>query len=307
MVYHTIMAKSSMVEVANLRVDFGQTTVVKDLSFTVEKGQTLAFLGANGSGKTTTIRALLGIIEPVAGTLLIDGLPYRPDRNRLLGYLPEERGMYKKEPVLATMQYFGQLKGLSPQAARQWSNNYLEAVDLADVGHRRLETLSGGQQQKIQLGVTLMGDPELLILDEPTKGFDPVNRRLLLDMVAERSKAGATVILVTHQMEEVERLCDHVLLLKDGRNYVSGEIEAVRQQYGMPLIDLEFQGRLAAKATSYTIKRQTGRQAELEFTHGSRVADVWRELASQPQLIVTRFEQRQSRIDDIFLEIYRET
>ena len=303
--YHTIMQRTPMVEVSNLQVEFGQTPVVRDLSFRVERGQTMAFLGANGSGKTTTIRALLGIIEPTAGTLLIDGQPYRSDRSGMLGYLPEERGLYKKESVLATMQYFGQLKGLSASAAREWSIAYLAQVEMSELVKRRVETLSGGQQQKIQLGVTLIGNPSLLILDEPTKGFDPVNRKLLLDMVATHAKAGATVILVTHQMEEVERLCDSVLLLKDGRNYISGDIDEVRRKFGEPIIDLEFQGQLVEQAKSYRIKRRSGRQAELELMAHADTAAVWRELAAQPKLVVTRFEQRMSRIDDIFLRIYQ--
>lgn len=293
-----------MVDVSHLRVDFGDTTVVKDLSFRVESGQTLAFLGANGSGKTTTIRALLGIIQPTAGTLHIQGEPYRPDRNHLLGYLPEERGLYKKESILATMKFFGQLKGLSAQAARDWSLNYLSRVGMTDWANRRLETLSGGQQQKIQLGVTLIGDPQLLILDEPTKGFDPVNRSLLLDMVAERSAGGATVVLVTHQMEEVERLCDSVLLLKDGRDYVSGSIDDVRQQYGVPIVEIEYSGTLPNHSRVFRVKRQNRRQAELELLDGSDAGSVWKELAAAKDLVVTRFERRQSRIDDIFLQIY---
>ena len=213
-----------IIQIKNFSMKFGTKTVIKDLSFEVMRGEVFGFLGSNGSGKTTTLRALLGLYEPTAGELLVDGKPYAVEDGVKLGYLPEERGLYKKEKVIDTMIYFGRLKGLSQEEARDFSIKYLERVGLSDKAKTRLDKLSGGQQQKIQLGVTIMGDPELLILDEPTKGFDPVNRRLLMNIIEERQKAGATVVFVTHQMEEVERLCDKVVLLKDGNAVEYGTV-----------------------------------------------------------------------------------
>jgi ABC-2 type transport system ATP-binding protein len=226
-----------LVTIDHFRMDFGKTTVVKDLSFDIKRGETFGLLGANGSGKTTTIRALLGIYQPTGGELLINGKAYAVDGGVKLGYLPEERGLYKKETVLAVMVYFGRLKGMSKQAAESWSRTYLERVDLLDKATTRLDKLSGGQQQKIQLGVTIMDNPELLILDEPTKGFDPVNRRLLMTIIEEHQKAGATVIFVTHQMEEVERLCDRIILLKDGKASAYGTVADVKSQHGGASLD----------------------------------------------------------------------
>jgi ABC-2 type transport system ATP-binding protein len=163
----------ALVYVAGFRMDFGRTTVIRDLSFDVRAGETFGFLGSNGTGKTTTIRALLGIYEPTAGVLHIDGRPFRPEDGGRLGYLPEERGLYKKEKVLHIMTYFGRLKGMDRNAAKTWSVGFLDRVGLADKATAQLDKLSGGQQQKVQLGVTIMNDPELLILDEPTKGCDP--------------------------------------------------------------------------------------------------------------------------------------
>ena len=211
---------------------FGNTTVIKDLSFSVKRGETFGFLGSNGSGKTTTIRALLGMYVPTAGELLINGQPFDVTNNNKLGYLPEERGLYKKESVIDTMVYFGQLKGLSRAKARQNSVEYLERVGLADKAKTQLDKLSGGQQQKVQLGITIIDNPDLLILDEPTKGFDPVNRKLLMDIITEHQKRGATVMMVTHQMEEVEQLCDRIILLKDGTSRAYGTVAAVRKQFG---------------------------------------------------------------------------
>lgn len=216
---------------------FGKTSVIDDLSFEVKRGETFGFLGSNGSGKTTTIRSLLGIYQPTGGKLLIDGKPYSVSGDVKLGYLPEERGLYKKESVIDTMVYFGQLKGLSRSEARSKSLAFLERVGLADKAKTRLDKLSGGQQQKVQLGITIINDPELIILDEPTKGFDPVNRRLLMEIIEEHQAKGATVVMITHQMDEVERLCDRVLLLKDGVAHAYGTVDEVRTQFGGKSLD----------------------------------------------------------------------
>ena len=203
-----------IISIAHFKMQFGKTEVIKNLSFEVKRGETFGFLGSNGSGKTTTIRALLGIYQPTAGELLVGGKPYSVSSGIKLGYLPEERGLYKKEPVIDIMTYFGQLKGMSRLDARQKSLDFLKRVDLLDKAKTRLDKLSGGQQQKVQLGITVIDNLELLILDEPTKGFDPVNRRLLMEIIEEHQAKGATVVMITHQMEEIERLCDRILLMK---------------------------------------------------------------------------------------------
>lgn len=226
------MSTKNLISIEHFRMDFGRKTVIKDLSFEVRRGETFGLLGSNGSGKTTTIRALLGIYEPTAGKLLIDSEKYTVDGPIRLGYLPEERGLYKKETVIDIMVYFGRLKGMQKNDAFTWSMDYLKRIELGDKAKTRLDKLSGGQQQKVQLGVTIMNNPELLILDEPTKGFDPVNRRLLMDIIEEHQKNGATVIFVTHQMEEVERLCDRIILLKDGESKAYGTIKDVKKEYG---------------------------------------------------------------------------
>lgn len=227
----------SIISVDHFSMKFGDTTVIDDLSFEVKRGETFGLLGSNGSGKTTIIRALLGIYVPTAGTLLIDGKPFDVSGSVKLGYLPEERGLYKKEKVIDVMVYFGKLKGMSSNDAHDWSINYLRKVDLTDKATIRIDKLSGGQQQKVQLGITIMDNPELLILDEPTKGFDPVNRRLLMDIIEDHQKKGATVIYITHQMEEVERLCDRILLLKDGNAAAYGSVKAVCKEFGNKNLD----------------------------------------------------------------------
>ena len=209
---------------------FGNKTVISDLSFEVKKGEIFGLLGSNGSGKTTTLRALLGFYEPTAGELLINGKTYNPEDNSIIiGYLPEERGLYRKESVMDTMLYFADLKGIKD--ARAWCEKYLERVGLLDKANDRVERLSGGQQQKIQLGITIMGNPKLLILDEPTKGFDPMNRKLLMEIIDELHQKGTAIIMITHYMEEVEKLCDRALLLKDGIAYAYGTIDEIKKKF----------------------------------------------------------------------------
>lgn len=223
--------KKVVVSVQNFHLAIGGKDIVKDLSFDIRPGEVFALLGANGSGKTSTIRSLLGIYQPTSGKLLIDGKRYSPLQARTVGYLPEERGLYTRSKVLDTMIYFGELKGLTHQEAKEFSLAYLERVGLADKASTKIKKLSGGQQQKIQLGVAIIGGPKLLILDEPTKGLDPVNRKLLLDIVDELQSKGAAVIYITHLMEEVERLADRLLILKDGTARAYGSVAEVKKKF----------------------------------------------------------------------------
>jgi ABC-2 type transport system ATP-binding protein len=227
----------NIIEVKNFQMRFGDKEVIRDLSFEVHRGETFGLLGSNGSGKTTILRARLGLYQPTGGQLLIDGKPFSSESTVRLGYLPEERGLYKKETPIDQMIYFGVLKGLSRATAKQKSLEYLERVGLSDLAETRLDKLSGGQQQKVQLGATVINDPELLILDEPTKGFDPVNRRLLMEIIHELQARGATIVMITHQMNEAEELCDRILLLKDGRAAAYGTLASVKKKFGGQSLD----------------------------------------------------------------------
>lgn len=220
-----------IIEVKNFKMSFNGKNVIKDFSFDVKKGEIFGLLGSNGSGKTTTIRTLLGLYTPTSGELLINGKPFNAATSDItIGYLPEERGLYKKETVIDTMVYFGELKGLKDP--REWSEKYLKRVGLGDKLNEKTEKLSTGQQQKVQLGICMMNKPELLILDEPTKGFDPVNRKLLMDIIDELHEDGTTIIMITHYMDEVERLCDRAVLLKDGVAYAYGTISEIKKKFG---------------------------------------------------------------------------
>jgi len=296
------MQPTPVIEVDDFTMTFGDKTVIDGLTFDVRPGETFGLLGSNGSGKTTTIRALLGIYTPTAGRLLVQGRPYDPAVHGGLSYLPEERGLYKKETVIDVMTYFGQLKGLPRAQASAWSLHFLERVDLASHARSRLDKLSGGQQQKVQLGVTVMANPEILILDEPTKGFDPVNRRLLLDIIEDHQRAGATVVMVTHQMEEVERLCDRVLLLKDGRAEAYGTVTEVQEHYGGRMIRLTYAGVLPT-SSAYVIETNEKNYAELSLTSDADAQVVLRQLLDAG-VTVRSFEAGLASMEEVFLRIY---
>jgi len=294
-----------LVSIEHFRMDFGKTTVIQDLSFQVEAGEIFGFLGSNGSGKTTTIRALLGLYEPTAGTLLINGEPFDPRTSgKKLGYLPEERGLYKKEPVIDVMCYFGQLKGMTKSAAKKWSMEYLTRVELIDKAKTRLDKLSGGQQQKVQLGVTIMNDPELLILDEPTKGFDPVNRHLLMDIIDEQNKKGAGVIMITHQMEEVERLCNRAILLKNGKAKAYGTIDNIKDNFGGKRIILRYSGTIPTRPRLFDIKKQEATYAELIPKDDVSPQRILRELVNTDGLEIITYDIQRPSLDEIFVSIY---
>lgn len=220
-----------IVSVKDFSLTIGDKKIVERLDFEIFPGEVFAFLGSNGSGKTSTIRSLLGIYQASSGELLVNNKKLNPENAEIVGYLPEERGLYTRAKVIDAMMYFGELKGMDRESARKFSLEFLESVDLADKANVKIKKLSGGQQQKVQLGVAIMGSPKLLILDEPTKGLDPVNRKLLLDIVDDLQQKGVAVIYITHLMEEVERLADRLLILKDGKARAYGAVADVKKEF----------------------------------------------------------------------------
>lgn len=217
-------------EIKNLTKNFGEKEVLRDVSFSAESGKAIGLLGRNGAGKTTTIRIIMGVFYPDSGEILIEGEPI--DRSKIrIGYLPEERGLYPKKKIEEQLIYFGRLRGLSKKQAAENTARWLRRMDMSEYAKKPLETLSKGNQQKIQLAAALLCDPQLIILDEPFSGLDPVNAGLLRDVIKEMMENGAAVIFSSHQMNYIEEFCDDICILNSGKIAVSGSIREIRRSY----------------------------------------------------------------------------
>lgn len=289
-----------IITVKNFSKSFGTKKVIDDLTFEVFEGEVFAFLGANGSGKTTTIRCLLNILQEDSGDLLINNEVYSPTLSSLLGYLPEERGLYLTSRVLETLVYFGQLKGLSKIEATENARNYLQRVDLADKENVDIKKLSSGQQQKIQLGITVINKPKLLILDEPTKGLDPVNRELLLNILLELNKNGSTIVFSTHQMEEVEKIADRLLMIKDGRAALYGSVADVKSKYSDNSLYLNFEGKLQEETNLFNAVINKNR-AVIRLKDGASKQEVIKYLADSVNVL--KLEESAPSLNDIFIQV----
>lgn len=214
----------------DLYKSFGEKSVLRGVSFSVTGGRALGVLGRNGAGKTTTIRIVMQVFSPDSGEVLFDGQPMTPGKVKI-GYLPEERGMYPKKPVLQQLLYFGMLAGLTKRQAAENADRLLKRLEMTEYRDKRLDTLSKGNQQKIQLIATLIADPEIIILDEPFSGLDPVNAMLLKDLVRELIAKGRIVLFSSHQMNYIEEFCDDIAILNGGKIVLSGDIGEIKRSF----------------------------------------------------------------------------
>jgi ABC-2 type transport system ATP-binding protein len=231
-----------MLKVENLRKEFSSKVAVNNVSFEVKKGEIFGYLGPNGAGKTTTIRMILNIIMPDSGKVLLNGSPFSEETKNQVGYLPEERGLYKKNKLIDMIYYFAGLKNMDRSAVRKELKNWFEKFELSGHEQQKVEELSKGNQQKIQFIISVLHNPDLLILDEPFAGFDPINQDLLKEILIDLKKQGKTIIFSTHQMEQVEKLCDNICLIDNGDVLIAGDLLGVKKNYGNNSIKLEFDG-----------------------------------------------------------------
>ena len=296
-------------EVKGLRKSFGETEALHSISFTVESGKALGLLGRNGAGKTTTIRIIMNVFKANQGEILLDGKPFQPG-SASLGYLPEERGLYPKKKVGEQILYLAELRGLKPALAKKNMQYWLDRMGVREYENRKLETLSKGNQQKVQLAQTLVCDPQIIILDEPFSGLDPVNSQILKEVIAEQIEKGKLVIFSSHQMNYVEEFCEDIVIIHHGNIVLNGNLREIKKEFGKDRLILSLVGRDAGE-TLELVRREFGELAEaagtqrekviLKLKEGSTKQMLLRKLA-QTDLGVECFGSYEPSLNDIFVE-----
>jgi ABC-2 type transport system ATP-binding protein len=283
-----------------VRKSFGDFVAVNDVSLRVPRGSIYGFLGPNGAGKTTTIRMMMSIFYPDSGTISILGEPNSEHIKDRLGYLPEEKGLYKNMEAGELVAYFGRLKGMSKKAARLKGDELLRKFGLGEWIKAKCKALSKGMGQKVQILATLMHDPELVILDEPFSGLDPVNTEVIRDLMLDLKRQGKTVIFSTHVMEQAEQICDHVVLINKGRVLLDGPITQVRSTGGSTVqLDYEGDGMVLKGLTGVTRVNDAGKHAEFVLAPGHDADDLLKQIVGKVK--VRRFDNREASLHEIFV------
>ena len=292
-------------EVNHVVKSFADKVAVDDLSLTVAQGEMFGLIGPNGAGKTTTIRMMMDIIKPDSGEVTILGEKLGEASKNKVGYLPEERGLYRKLSVLDSIIYLASLKGMDRHSAEEKANELLNQTGMLPHKGKRIEELSKGMGQIIQFIVTITHDPELVILDEPFAGLDPVNTELLKGMFADLRNQGKAVILSTHQMNQVEELCDRILMINDGRSVLYGNLAEIKSKYRSNSVRLEFKGKLG-EVPGVTEKRTRKGYTELMLDNETTPQQVLADLVSRG-VVINRFEVATPPLNEIFLKVVGKT
>lgn len=289
------------VEVSHIVKSFADKVVVDDLSFSVAQGEIFGLIGPNGAGKTTTIRMMMDIIKPDSGDVTILGEKLSESTKNKLGYLPEERGLYKKLRVLDSIIYLASLKGVDRHSAEIKANELLNQTGMLPHKGKKIEELSRGMGQIIQFIVGIIHDPELVVLDEPFAGLDPVNTELLKGMLIDLRNQGKALILSTHQMNEIEELCDRILMINHGRSVLYGNLAEIKSRYRSNSVLLEFEGELG-EVPGVTEKRTHKGYVELVLDGNTTPQQVLERLVSRG-IVINRFEIATPPLNEIFLRV----
>ena len=292
------------VVVSQLKKSFRDVHAVKDVSFEVYPGEVFGLLGPNGAGKTTTIRMLLDIFKPDSGTVTLFGGPITETKKNRIGYLPEERGLYQDAKLETTLVYLATLKGMEESAARLHLGDWLKRLDLYDYRHKRVKELSKGMQQKAQIIATFLHDPDLIIIDEPFSGLDPLNTRLIKEIITEQQEAGKTIIMSTHQMHQVELLCNRIALINQGHSVIYGEVDAVRREFSGHAVILKGQGEFSTLPGVIETQHRNGTW-ELTLEADTDPQVFLRTLASRKDIEIEKFEIARPSLEDIFITVVK--
>lgn len=301
---------SSAVSAAGISKFYGNFKAVDNVSFDVQGGEIFALLGPNGAGKSTIIRMILDILKPDSGKIAVLGGALNDARKSRIGYLPEERGLYRNVPVIEIMVYLASLKGMPAADARKRGQELLERLELGDISKKKVSELSKGMQQKVQFAVTILHRPELVIIDEPFSGLDPINTLTIKDLLIDLRNQGTAIMMSTHQMYQVEEMANRLFMINRGKPALYGPVQKVRQDYALPAVIVEGSGDWAALPAVERVEQisdgeGTTTQAGtlLYLRSGASSDDVLQQIVNQPGYKLQRFEQAIPSLNDIFIRV----
>ncbi len=291
------------VELQRVRKTYDEFVAVDDLSLNIPAGGIFGLLGPNGAGKTSTIRMMLGITIPDGGEVRLFGEPFRRELLHRIGYLPEERGLYKKMKVGDHLVFLGELARLSPAEALKRARYWCERMDIASWMDKKVEELSKGMQQKIQFIATILHDPDFVVMDEPFSGLDPVNTALLKDVLLELKQKGKTILFSTHRMDTVERLCDSIALVDHGKVVLDGDLKQIKKSYGRNNVQIEYDGEDGFLKDSKLVKSANnyGNYVEVQLAPGADAQELLKLIASRAR--VSKFELVEPSLEEIFIDV----
>jgi ABC-2 type transport system ATP-binding protein len=293
-----------VLEVKNLVKTFDGIRAVDDVSFAVPEGSVFGLIGRNGAGKTTTLRIMMNIYLPDSGEVLLQGAKAGQDFKDKVGYLPEERGLYKKMKVIETLLFFAELKGKTGKAVERKAIEYLERFQLADRKNSKVEDLSKGNQQKVQFITTILHDPEFIILDEPFTGLDPINTNLLKEIILELKNQGKVIIFSTHLMDFAERMCDHITMLDKGKVILNGALADIKAKYSQRNVSINYQGDLSFLKSSPIVEKifEYGNSSSIKVKEPMQVQQLLKILVDN-NIIITKFAADEISLQEIFVEL----
>ena len=291
------------VELANVRKAYGSQVAVDDLSLVIEAGRIYGLLGPNGAGKTSTIRMMIGITMPDSGEIRLFGEPFQRQHLQRIGYLPEERGLYRKMKVIDELIFMAELHGVAADTAAAKAKQWCERLEIADSMQKKVEELSKGMQQKIQFIAALLHDPDFIIMDEPFSGLDPVNTTLLKDVLLELKKAEKTILFSTHRMDQVEKLCDSICLINRGAAVLKGDLKQIKGRYGRSNVQIEYEGDAGFLKKNGLIQsfNNYGNYVEVRLAPGADAQQLLRLVAERSR--INKFEIVEPSLEEIFIEV----
>ena len=294
----------NILELKNLQKHYATQKAVDDVSFSIKQGSIFGLLGPNGAGKTTLLRMITGIFYPDSGDLLFDGKPFDPQNDFVhIGYMPEERGLYKKMKIGEQAMYLAQLKGLSKSESLEKIKYWFKKFEMESWWNKKVEDLSKGMSQKLQFVTTVLHEPKLIILDEPFSGLDPLNANLIKDEIYGLAQRGSTIIFSTHRMEQVEEICDHIILMNLGKKILDGTVTDVKQQFKENKFNVQFKGQPTALVSPiFTIEHQEKQQLIVKINDGYNSNHVLNYLLQQ-DVLIERFNEILPSLNDIFIHL----